>query len=171
MVRTYARRPKRRRPVSSSDEDSSSSEEEEAPSVEDSTKILKDWVVQRDRDPTGTLIDESCAYYESNLGFCCTVCHCPRKRRKLHRGDEYVQQAHNSLWHRKCCHNLPVGPCSLDWLTPLTKAQAEIQKYLENPENDCTTVKKSVVEKKYKDSKRLESELYNDDENVGKAMT
>lgn len=44
--------------------------------------------------------------YESNIAFCCKVCHCSKKIKSRFEGQEYMQASAELVhWHRACCHN------------------------------------------------------------------
>jgi hypothetical protein len=110
---------------------------------------------------------------EKRLAFCCFKCTCSDARRgKIPTDDKYVHSSDDSLWHRRCCHNL-VDPPSEDWLSPTDQALNDAEPSEENYHllgQEITDEKQfdmGELKQKYWTAKRHESEMYNEDELEG----
>jgi hypothetical protein len=61
---------------------------------------------------------------KSLLGFCCALnCKCSEKHKvdvEVDGGGPFITPGDNSLWHRRCCHN--VRSLDYDWFSPIEKA-------------------------------------------------
>jgi hypothetical protein len=110
---------------------------------------------------------------EKRLDFCCFQCTCSEARRgRIPSNDQYVHSSDDSLWHRRCCHNLVDLPPE-EWLSPADQAILDAVPTEENYHllgQESTDVQEFELEdlrKKYWTAKRHESEMYNEDEIEG----
>lgn len=110
---------------------------------------------------------------EKRMDFCCCTCTCSEEQRgRIHWDDQYVHSSDDSLWHRRCCHNL-VDPPPEDWLSPFDQAILDAEPTEENYHlmdqkmTDEKRVDMGDLREKYWTAKRHESEMYNEDEMEG----
>jgi hypothetical protein len=184
MVRPQERPQKRKKveaplPEELSDDDDSSIDPEPEPPRPRKKKKINGWDA---RDPAvlGSGVDYTDAELEGMLAFCCHKCNCSSsKQRRIPANDRYCGADDTTLWHRRCCHDVFHTPDVGDgdeWLPPYDRAYEQARRELEDAgPHPKPAIKNIVTERgvweKYKNSKSLESELYNDDgkerENLG----
>jgi hypothetical protein len=117
--------------------------------------------------------DYSIPEIEEQMAFCCFNCNCSDARRgRIPWNDKYVHSSDDSLWHRRCCHNVVDAP-SEDWLSPVDQAVHDAEPTEEElillsqeiPDEKQSSMQE--LRQKYRTSKVQESEMYNEDELEG----
>jgi hypothetical protein len=111
---------------------------------------------------------------ENDIAFCCKICNCSDAAKARFKGDEFIQQSEECLWHRRCCHNA-MDP-GVDWLPEYNRGLAELEA---NMMGDDFFSQELIVDRvdardvydKYLSNKRQESELYNEDGDTCKYST
>jgi hypothetical protein len=113
------------------------------------------------------------AQIEQRLAFCCFKCTCSDARRgRIPWNDKYIQASDDSLWHRRCCHDLVDSPWE-DWLPPADQALLDAEPsdadyhLLGQETSDEKQFDMKLLIQKYRTAKTDESEMYNEDEMEG----
>jgi hypothetical protein len=159
--------------AASEDENASGSDAQPRPRPEQKRARRQDPNRARILDGYSEGVELTDVHIEKRLAFCCFKCTCSdARRRRIPSNDKYVHSSDDSLWHRRCCHNL-VDPPSEDWLSPTDQALLDVEPTEENYHllgqeiTDDKQFDMGELTRKYWTAKTHESEMYNEDELEG----